>query len=214
VDVLEDKEVKKFVGEYKAHHPLLDVEHPVTYGAIDMFDYYFEHKRQQSEALTFVFDAFHRISEEYAKLSGRKLNLIEPYRLDDADIAIVCMNSAAGGARFIVDELREKGVKAGLLKIRMFRPFPKVQIMEALRHLKMFAVLDRAESMSLQGGPLFIDVRSSFYGTPRQPKTVDYIYGLGGRELTLDHIRKVFTEMGQLKSQENYDYIRYLGVRE
>jgi pyruvate ferredoxin oxidoreductase alpha subunit len=214
VEVLEDNEVKKFVGEYKSHHPLLDTDHPVTYGAIDMFDYYFEHKRQQSEALTFVFEAFERIAAEYAKISGRKLNLIEPYRLEDAEIAIVCMNSAAGGVKYIVDELREKGVKVGLLKIRMFRPFPKVQIMEALKHLKAFAVLDRAESMSLQGGPLFIDVRSAFYGTKSQPKALDYIYGLGGRELTLEHIRKVYAVVGQVKTQENFDYIRYLGVRE
>jgi pyruvate ferredoxin oxidoreductase alpha subunit len=214
VDVLEDEEVRKFVGEYRAHHPLLDTEHPVTYGAIDMFDYYFEHKRQQSEAYTFVFDAFERISAEYAKISGRKMGLIEPYKLDDAEIAIVCMNSTAGGVKYIVDELRAKGVKAGLLKIRMFRPFPKVQIMEALRHLKAFAVMDRAESMSLQGGPLFIDVRSTFYGSRQQPKTVDYIYGLGGRELTLEHIRQVFSETQQIKNQENYDYIRYIGVRE
>jgi pyruvate ferredoxin oxidoreductase alpha subunit len=214
VDILEDEEIRKFAGEFKPNYPLLDVEHPVSYGAIDMFDYYFEHKRQQSEALTFVFEAFEKITKEYAKISGKKLELIEPYRLEDADLAIVCLNSAAGSARYVVDELREKGVKAGLLKVRMFRPFPKVQIMESLRGLKAFAVLDRADSFSLTGGPLFVDVRSSFYGAKQQPKAVDYIYGLGGRELTLEHIRKVFSELDELKNKENFDYIRYLGVRE
>ena len=214
VDIIEDAEVKKFIGEFKPNYPLLDTAHPVTYGAIDMFDYYFEHKRQQSEALSFVFEAFNKISEEYSKISGRKLKLIEGYKLEDAEIAVVCLNSAAGSARYVIDELRVKGIKAGLLKLRMFRPFPKVQLVEALKHLKAFAVLDRAESFSLMGGPLFIDVRSSFYGCKNQPKTVDYIYGLGGRELTLEHIRKVFSELEQIKKQEDYDQIRYLGVRE
>jgi pyruvate ferredoxin oxidoreductase alpha subunit len=214
VEVQEDAEIGKFIREFKPEHPLLDTEHPITYGAIDMFDYYFEHKRQQVEALTFVFEAFSRISEEYSRICGRKLDLIEGYRLEDAEIAVVCLNSAAGSTKYIVDELRGRGIKAGLLKIRMFRPFPKVQIMEALKGLKAFAVLDRAESFSLQGGPLFIDVRSSFYGSRNQPKTIDYVYGLGGRELTLEHIRKVFAELEEIKGKEDYDYIRYLGVRQ
>jgi pyruvate ferredoxin oxidoreductase alpha subunit len=214
VDVLEDNEVSNFVGEYRATHPLLDVDHPVTWGAIDMFDYYFEHKRQQSEAMTYVFDTFNRVAEDYSRLSGRKASIIEPYRLEDAEIAIICLNSSAGSVRFIVDEMRKIGIKAGLLKIRMFRPFPKQQIGSALKNVNAFAVLDRAETFSLQGGPLFTDVRAALFSMNERPKGVNYIYGLGGRDLTLDHIRKVFDDLTRIETQTDYDYIRYLGVRE
>ncbi len=210
VEVVEDQKVKDFVGEHKPWYPLLDVDKPVTYGPLDLFDYYFEHKRQQSEAMTHVFDTFNRVSSEYEKLTGRKLNIIEPYRLEDAEYAVVALSSSAGTAKYVVDQMREKGVKAGLLKIRMFRPFPKVRIVNALKHVKAFAVLDRSETFSLQGGPLFIETRSAFYQEKNRPKVINYIYGLGGRELKLSHIERVFDELQEV--DEN-NYIRYLGVR-
>ncbi len=214
VDLLEDKQVKDFVGEHKAVYPLLDTDDPVTYGPLDLFDYYFEHKRQQSEALTHVFKTFKQISEEYSKISGRKLNLIEPYKLDDAELAIICLNSSAGTAKFIVDELRGWGIKAGLLKIRMFRPFPKQLVADALKKLKAFAVLDRSESFSLQGGPLFTEIRSALYELNEKPKSINYIYGLGGRELTLDHLRQVFEELGKVVELNEFEIVRFLGVRD
>ncbi|MFH1399808.1 MAG: pyruvate ferredoxin oxidoreductase [Candidatus Woesearchaeota archaeon] len=214
VDTLEDKQVQNFIGDYKQPYPLLDVDKPVTSGPLDLFDYYFEHKRQQSEAMTYVFGAFEKIADDYQKISGTKLNLIEPYQLEDAQFAIVSMNSSAGTTRHVIDELRSQGIKAGLLKIRMYRPFPKDQIVQALKHLQAFAVLDRAETYSLSGGPLFIDVKSAFYNQDKKPKAINYIYGLGGRELTLDHVKQVFKELPEINGRKDYDYIRYLGVRE
>ncbi|MBW2970973.1 pyruvate ferredoxin oxidoreductase, partial [Candidatus Woesearchaeota archaeon] len=214
VEVLETAQVKSYVGEYKPVYPLLDIKKPVTVGPLDLFDYYFEHKRQQSEAMTNVFTAFENASLEYEKISGRKLNLVESYRLEDAKFAIVAMNSSAGTAKHAVDELRQKGVKAGLLKIRMFRPFPKNEVVEALKHVDNFAVLDRAESFSLQGGPLFIDLRAAFYREKTRPKAINYIYGLGGRELTLEHVHQLFDELQAINGAEDFPYIRYLGVRE
>lgn len=212
VDVLEDDKVRNFVGEFKPLYPLLDIDNPVTYGPLDLFDYYFEHKRQQSEAITHVFDAFDSASKDFESMSGRKLNILEPYKLEDAEFAICCLNSSAGTTRFVVDELREQGWKVGLLKIRMFRPFPAFQIAQALKNVKAFAVLDRSESFSLQGGPVFIDVRSALYELSQKPKAINYIYGLGGRELSLDHVRQVFKDLSQLN--KDYDRVRYLGVRE
>ena len=214
VDVLEDDQVRNYVGEFKPSYPLLDINNPVTYGPLDLFDYYFEHKRQQSEAITHVFEAFNQASEQYSKISGRKLNLVEPYKLEDAELAICCLSSSAGSVKFVVDELRQKGLKVGLLKIRMFRPFPAKQIVDALKNVKAFAVLDRSESFSLLGGPVFIDMRSAFYEQNQKPKAINYIYGLGGRELNLDHIRKVFNELAQVKEQPQYELVRFLGVRE
>lgn len=213
VDLLEDKKVKDFIGKHKPDYPLLDTDNPVTYGPLDLFDYYFEHKRQQSEALTHVFETFNNLSKEYEKISGRKLNLIEPYKLKDAELAIICLNSSAGSVKFVVDQLREWGVKAGLLKIRMFRPFPKKLVVDALKHVKAFAVLDRSESFSLQGGPLFTEIRSTMYEIENKPKSVNYIYGLGGRELKLDHIRQVFEDLGKVAESNKFKIVRFLGVR-
>lgn len=214
VETLEDNQVQNYVGEFVPQFHLLDLKNPVTYGPLDLFDYYFEHKRQQSEAMTKVFKAFEKASAEYSKLRNIKLNLIEPYKLDDAQIAVVCLSSSAGTAKAIVDELRKWDVKAGLLKIRMFRPFPGHHIVNALKNVKAFAVLDRSESFSLQGGPLFIDLKAAFYDSVQKPKSINYIYGLGGRELTMDHLRGVYEELGKIMNQENYDKIRYLGVRD
>ena len=214
VDTLEKEQVQKFIGEYKPENSLLYVDKPVTYGPLDLFDFYFEHKRQQSEAIKFVFDAFEEAAAEYEKISGRKASLIEPYKMDDAEFAIVCMSSSAGSVKYIVDEMREQGKKVGLLKIRMFRPFPAMLIAGELRNVKAFAVLDRAESFSLQGGPLFIDVRSALYEVKENPKTLNYIYGLGGRELTLDHIRHVYKELSEINGADEFPKVRYLGVRE
>lgn len=212
VDILEDDQVQNFVGEFKPTYPLLDIDNPITYGPLDLFDYYFEHKRQQSEAITHVFEVFNQTAQEYEKLSGRKLELIESYNLDDAEYAIICMSSSAGTTKFVVDELRNQGKKVGLLKIRMFRPFPAYQISQALKNVKAFAVLDRAESFSMQGGPLFIDLRAAMYELNPKPKSINYIYGLGGRELSLDHVRSVFKELTEINGE--YDRVRYLGVRE
>ena len=134
--------------------------------------------------------------------------------MDDAELAIICLNSSAGTAKFIVDELRGWGIKAGLLKIRMFRPFPKQFVADALKKLKAFAVLDRSESFSLQGGPLFTEIRSALYELNEKPKSINYIYGLGGRELTLDHLRQVFEELGKVVELNEFEIVRFLGVRD
>ena len=134
--------------------------------------------------------------------------------MDDAELAIICLNSSAGTAKFIVDELRGWGIKAGLLKIRMFRPFPKQLVADALKKLKAFAVLDRSESFSLQGGPLFTEIRSALYELNEKPKSINYIYGLGGRELTLDHLRQVFEELGKVVELNEFEIVRFLGVRD
>jgi len=162
--VLPDDDVRRFVGRYTADHPLLDPDHPVTVGPLDLYDFYFEHKRQQAEAMFGAGDVIHEVAEAYAGPSGRRYADFETYRLDDAETAVVLLGSAAGTARFVVDELGRGGRKVGLLKPRVFRPFPGPALAEALAGLGAVAVMDRSDSFSAMGGPLFAEVRSALYG--------------------------------------------------
>ncbi len=214
VKINEDKIVKDFVGEYIAEKPLLNVDDPVTYGPLDLFDYYFEHKRQQSEAMTKVPDVVDRVYKEYEKLSGRKYKKVETYKANDADIVVVALNSTVGTAKDVIDDLREQGTKAGLVFPRLFRPFPAEEIAKVLKDKAAVAILDRSESFSNQGGPLFVEIRSALFEESRKPLIKDYIYGLGGREINPGHINKVFNDLKEIKEAGKVKKkVSYLGVR-
>ena len=211
----EDKQVKDFIGEYKISHSLLDVDKPVTYGPLDLQDYYFEHKRQQSEAMKNSLKAIPQVFAEFNKHFGVQYDFIETYKLDDADIAIVALSSTAGTTKVVVDELRAKGKKVGLLRPRFFRPFPKDKIIQALSKLKAVAILDRSDSFSGEGGPLFAEIRSGLLDETKKPLTVNYIYGLGGRDIDVKLIESVFTDLEKIaKENKVKNLINYLGVRD
>lgn len=213
-EVLEDDDARKFIGEYKPEHYLLDKAHPLTVGAIDFHDYYFEHKRQQVDAMNEAKKVITEVSAEYAKLTGRNYGFFEEYRLDDAEYAVVVMNSTAGTAKAIVDELREKGEKAGLLRMRIFRPFPEVELATALSHVKGVAVMDKCHSFGGYGGPLFTEVRSALYGLPKAPGIMGFVYGLGGRDTDMEQLRHAFAAAKNVAAGKGVGTIEYLGVRQ
>lgn len=213
-EMIDDDTVKSFIGNYTPHYPLLDVDKPVTYGPLDLFDYYFEHKRQQLLAIENSKKVIREVFDAFGKISGKNYDFFEGYMLDDAEKVIFCCNSSAGSARVVVDELRAKGEKVGLLKMRVFRPWLNEMIVEKLKNAKAVAVLDRSASFGALGGPLFNEVRSSFHESNNKPGIINYIYGLGGRELDLEQIRKVFNELENVKNGNIGELVRYLGVRE
>nr|MBU1328465.1 pyruvate ferredoxin oxidoreductase [Candidatus Omnitrophota bacterium] len=215
VQLFEDNKVKEFVGEYKAAHPLLDVENPVTYGPLDLQDYYFEHKRQQSESMRGALKIIPGLFKEFEKTFGTKYDFIDTYKLEDADIAIIALSSTAGTSRGVIDELRGQGIKAGLLRPRVFRPFPREKIIDALKNVKAVAVLDRAESFSAEGGPLYTEIKAVLYNSDIKPLVTNYIYGLGGRDIFPDDIKKVYSDLSAaLKNKKVSNPINYLGSRE
>jgi len=215
VRLFEDKLVKGFVGEYKAAHPLLDVDNPVTYGPLDLQDYYFEHKRQQSESMKGVLKIMPDLFKEFEKTFGIKYDFIDTYKLEDADIAVIALSSTAGTSRGVIDELRGQGIKAGLLRPRVFRPFPREKILAALKNVKAVAVLDRAESFSAEGGPLYTEIKAALYDSDIKPLVANYIYGLGGRDIFPDDIKKAYSDLGTaLKNKKVSNPINYLGSRE
>ncbi|MFH1506254.1 MAG: transketolase C-terminal domain-containing protein [archaeon] len=215
VDILDKKTVQKFIGPFTGgHHPLLDVDNPVTSGPLDFFDYYFEHKRQQLDAMDNAKKVIPKVFEEFTKLTGTKYDFFEGYMLDDADMAIVVLNSSAGTAKHVVNQLRAEGKRVGVLKVRVFRPFMHDKIVELLRNVKAVAVLDRSASFGGFGGPVFNEVRSSFHEVrDYRPNIINYIYGLGGRELTVDLVKQVYAELEKVKTGEIGERVRYLGVR-
>lgn len=214
--LLDDDVIKKFIGEYKPSQPsLLDVDHPTTYGAVALPDSYIEARRQQAEAMTLSKDVIINAAKDFEKISGRSYGLMEKYRMDDADIAIVILNSAAGTTKVAVDEMRKKGLKVGLIKPRVFRPFPYIEMAEALKNVKVVAVLDRADSYSSFGGPLFTEIRSSLYELDKRPKVINRIFGLGGRDYGVKDAVSVFEELLKIKDTGKVDKVyNYIGVRE
>ncbi|MBN2120732.1 MAG: pyruvate ferredoxin oxidoreductase [Candidatus Omnitrophica bacterium] len=215
LSIFEDEQVKDFIGTHKSNFPLLDVENPVTYGPLDLQDYYFEHKRQQSEAMKNAMQVIPEIVEDFAKLSNKTYGFIEEYRMQDAETAILALSSTCGTAKVVVDGLRNKGVKAGLVKLRFFRPFPADNIVSSLSKVKAVAVLDRSESFSNRGGPVFSEVRSALYESENKPLITNYIYGLGGRDINTSEIEAVYNELQETIKRGKADkLVNYLGVRE
>ena len=214
IELLEDDKVKQFVGTYKPEHYLLNSKEPIAIGPLDVQSFLFEHKYQQAEAMKNAKKVIADVAADFEKLTGRKYSFFEEYKLDDAEVAIVCMNSTAGTTKYVVDELRKKGVKAGLLKVRMFRPFPAEEIAKVLSHLKAVAVLDKADSLNGAGGALFEDVTSGMFVNNVQVPVVNYIYGIGGRDTRADEIESVYTDLAEIvKTGNTGNPYRYLGLR-
>jgi len=194
--------------------PLLDLDKPKSYGPLILTDYYHEYKKAQHEVMKKVKPIALEVAKEFKEISGRGYGLFESYRLDDAEIALVILNSAAGTSKDTVDAFRNKGIKAGLLKPRLFRPFPYEEVAEALKNAKAVCVMDRADSFGGYG-PLFMEISSALYHLKERPLLINRIYGLGGRDYLPSHADQVLNELSEIaKSGMVKSYKEYIGVRE
>jgi pyruvate ferredoxin oxidoreductase alpha subunit len=214
---LEDEKVRDFIGPYRAVNPMLDMKHPVTVGPFDgLHGWYFEHKVAQNRAMDRALQVIADVAEEYAELTGRHYGLLDPYRLDDAEIAIVVVGSTAGTTRMVVDKLRSRGVKAGMVRVRVFRPFPHEAFAQALGHVKVVGVMDRADSFGAEGGPVFLEIRAALYDSDPRPQVLPFVYGLGGRDIFPDNIEQAFAVLDEAaRSGRRVPPIRrYLNLRE
>lgn len=216
IELIEDEQVKNFVGEYNAKEYLLNKNNPLSVGPLDLQPHYFEHKRQQAEAMKDAKEVILQVAKEFESISGRKYNLFEEYMMDDAEVAIVILNSTAGTAKQVVNKLRANGVKAGVVKPRVFRPFPVDEIAQALAKCKAVAVMDKADSFNAAGGPLFTDVTSAMFAKGvTNVNVVNYIYGLGGRDVREQDIEQVYNDLLNIvKNGKIENVYNYLGVRE
>lgn len=221
IEILEDDEVIKLVGKYNNKVNLLDKENPVTVGPLDLPTHLFEHKRLQVEALANAKKVFKEISEKYEKVSGRKINMIDTYMVEDAETVIIAIGSTAETIEEVVDRRRKNGEKVGVIAIRMFRPFPEEEIISALKNVKNIAVMDKVMDYSLNGGPLYKEIISAIYDIREKNKDRDkekdkniivsnYIYGIGGRDIGVDDIEEIFND---ILDDSNDEKIRYVGLK-
>lgn len=215
IELLEDDKAKAFVGTYHPEHFLLNKKEPIAIGPLDVQPYLFEHKFQEAEAMRKAKDVILEVADEFYKLTGRKYGLFEEYKMEDAEIAIVVLNSTAGTAKYTIDRLREKGIKAGLVKPRVFRPFPVTEIAEALKNVKAVAILDKCDSTNGAAGPLYTEVTSALYTNGiTDVKAVAYTYGIGGRDVKSTDIEKVFSDLQEIVSSGKVENpYRYLGLK-
>jgi pyruvate ferredoxin oxidoreductase alpha subunit len=217
VEIYDDGEVRAFVGEYHPEWPLLDLEQPKTYGPLDFYDYYYEHKRQQMEAMARAPEVILEVAAAFNEQFDRDYALFERYCLEDAEVAIVAANSTAGTAKFVVDQLRDEGHKVGLLKPRVFRPFPGQELAAALSHLDAVAVMDRSVSFGAMhnAGPLFLELLAALRLEGVRVPVADYVYGLGGRDISPGEIEQVYRDMFRVAETGQAERpVTYLGVRE
>jgi len=218
LEMIPDGDVRSFIKESPDREGLIKSlvnNKPITIGSLDLQDYYFEHKRQSAQGMFNALKVIPEIGREFGKVFGREYGFFEEYRLDDADVAIVVMGSTAGTAKEVVDRLRKQGKKAGLLKIRVFRPFPSEMISRALSGIKALGIMDRAEGMSGVSGPLYPEICASLYDSGARPLVSDYIYGLGGRDVALEDIEYIYSELFRMAEKGKKEYtLKYIGVRE
>lgn len=215
IELLDDETASAFVGTYHPFYCMTNPNTPVAFGPYDSPKYLMEHRRQQVEGMINAKTVFQEVAEKFAALSDRKYSPIECYKTEEAERIIIILGSAAGTSKDVVDELQEKGEKVGLIKIGLYRPFPREEVVAALKDCKIVAVMDRAETISALGGPVYADVCVSLAQVVHKPLLVNYIYGLGGRDVRPEHINAVFANLADdlEKGSIDKDY-RYLALRE
>ncbi len=221
IELFDDKAVSNYIGGYKPLYSLLDGDRHVSVGPLDLQSFYFEHKRQQLEAIQRASGVIGDTAKAFGGLSGRSYSFIEEYPADNAgaaDVALIALGSAAGTVRHTVDLLRKEGINASLVKIRVYRPFPADAIAEALKKYLAVGVMDRASSPGAIGGPVFTDVAGALYSGGAcggRPAIINFIYGLGGRDIKEHHVRQAFGRLLDIaRGGEKWPTVNYLGLRD
>lgn len=215
INLIEDEPVKGFVGEYNPEHFLLNENEPMAVGPYAVSNYCMEAKKAQAEAMIRAKQVILDVAKEFETISGRSYGFFEEYRMEDAEYAVVAIGSACGTTKDAVDKLREQGVKAGLIKVRVFRPFPGEELAEALRGCKAVAIMDRCESYSAQGGPLGAELTAAMYRAKVTAETVNIVYGLSGRDVRVEDMEQVYTDLMKMAEEgKTFEQYPYLGLRE
>lgn len=213
IEVLEDDVVKKFVGEFEPEHYLLHPTEKMAVGPYAVSPYCMEAKKAQAVAMENAKQVILDVAKEFEQISGRKYGFFEEYRLEDAEYAIVAIGSACGTIKDAVDEMRNEGHKVGLLKVRVFRPFPGVEMAKALAGCKAIAIMDRCESYSANGGPLAAELSSALFRAKSQADVLKVVYGLSGRDVTTADVRALYERLFTLDLSQEEEYC-YMGLRE
>jgi len=226
--MLPDEVVHEFLGGYRKvpkvkvdyygeEVPLaLNPARPLTFGPLDLYDYYFEHKVHIEDAMKRVPEVVREVNEQWFELSGRRYGdgVLDTYGVEDAEVIVTVLGSTAGTVRYVAKKLRREGHKVGVVRIRMYRPFPHREIAEILKYAKVVGVMDRGMSFGSYG-PSYLDIAASLYDLKERPLLVNYIYGLGGRDVPPDLVEAMFRELLEIaRVGVVKEKVRFLGLRE
>lgn len=212
---VDDASIKDFIGEYIPQYSLLNVDEPITSGPVALQDFYMEHKRKQVEAMKMAYQIIPEIGKAYGQLTGRYYDFFTSYRIEDAEIILLGLGSTTGTAQAAIDNLRREGVKVGLIKLRVFRPFPAQELVTALSNCKTIGVLDRSATYSLNGGALYNEICTALFAAGQIKPVKNFVYGLGGRDTTVTDIENMIRELMEINETGNMEEITtYYGVRE
>ena len=215
IELLEDDMVSSFVGTYNPQEYLLKPGEPMAMGPYSVSNYAMEARKNQELALEASKEVIVEVAKKYKELTGRGFELFEEYRTEDADYVMVIIGSAAGTAKQAVDDMRAKGKKVGVIKLRVFRPFPAYELAHALKNCKAVAIMDRCESYNGNGGPLGSEIMAGLYRERIYIEAVNYIYGLAGRDFTVDHVYAIFDELEDaVVNGKKPEQFKYIGLRD
>ncbi len=212
VEMLPDQAIKKFLGVRQPFQNL-DPDNPITMGPLALTDYYFEFKEQQDEAIKRVPDVFKQVEAEFERMTGRSYGMLETYKTEDAEIILLTHSTPAGTAKVVVDVLRERDEKVGVLRLKMFRPFPSKEVAEAIKHAKAVAVFEKCRSFGSTCNPLALEVMASLYDLKEKPMVTDFVIGLGGRDVPPTTIVEGYEKTKEYLKQGKAPLYETLGVR-
>jgi len=208
----EQEMVDKFLPPY---HPMfsLDPKNPVTMGAFAMPEVYTEVKMGHQMALTGAYEHILKVWKEWGDLTGRHYKPVEKYKTDGAKILLLTMGCLSEVAEVAVDEMRDAGLEVGLLKLRMWRPFPFADLRNAVGGAKHLIVIDRALSLGGAAPPVLAEVRSAFYAMRGRPQTSSFVIGLGGRDVAPGDFKKIVAQAQEEAQQKPTEEYHIYGVR-
>lgn len=212
VYVPEDDEAFRFVGKYQRLNMYLDPQDPMFVNDLTPTDEYTEMRYQQMVGFQEAARVAPRVFTEFQEMFGRQLHMVKPYRLDDAEAAVVTIGSMSGTARFVVDQLRNMGMKVGCLQIVMFRPFPAELIREHLKHVPVIGVVDRSAGLGGDHPPVCTEVTAALYGEACDIRS--YIGGLAGRDISNHSFEKIFKELLAVRNGEICFHNQWFDLKE
>ncbi|MGD9568744.1 MAG: pyruvate ferredoxin oxidoreductase [Sedimentibacter sp.] len=211
-EVPEQKLVDEFIGPYIRKNTYLDPEDPMFCCDLTGSDEFTEMRYQQKVAMDNSIEVIEEIAKEFEEKFGRKIHIVEGYKTEDADVVLVALGSMCGTAKYVVDKMRKEGKKVGLAKVVVFRPFPVKQLKEVLSGKKVIGVFDRSTGLGGQGGPVWSETCAVMVNEGCDIR--HYVGGLGGRDVTIDNIEKMYNELLEIKEGKRETHTEWIDLKE
>ena len=207
VEMPDKEQVKRYLPDFKPQVSL-NPDDPMTQGAFADPSCYMEFRLEQEKAMNRALGVIKKADEEFGKIFGRSYGHTEAYNMKNADIVLVTLGSVAGTIKEVIDSVDN----VGLLRIRTYRPFPKKEILDALKNAKVVAVIEKDVSIGLGEGALYSELKGLLYSSELNPRTLGFIVGLGGRDVTLENIKEIVS-IAEKAKKEDVEEVSWIGLK-